>query len=216
MRQTVLRPLGLFLQLFFVLNGIQAQTGAGLAGQYYLQGVAETASGFRLNSDSSFEFFFHYGAIDRYGKGVWKVEEGALVLSSLARPADDFKLLVSKKTNAKTVTIKVTDKNTLLPRYVFGTVKREGQDYNWQTEEDGTARVPARSADTIIVLFEFCPEKMGILPVKEQGQNYFEIGFGSSIMEVYFDRLHLAIGDRQLSGPHPLLAEGAYIFKKGS
>ena len=35
-----------------------AQTAAPIAGQYYLEGVRETASGFKLNEDSSFEFFF--------------------------------------------------------------------------------------------------------------------------------------------------------------
>ena len=38
-----------------------------LAGEYYLKAVMETASGFNPHSDSTFEFFFSYGALDRYG-----------------------------------------------------------------------------------------------------------------------------------------------------
>ena len=41
-----------------------------VAGEYYLQGVMETASGFKLNEDSTFQFFFMYGAMDRVGEGV--------------------------------------------------------------------------------------------------------------------------------------------------
>ena len=43
-------------------------------GEYYLSGVMETASGFKLNPDSTFQFFFSYGALDRSGSGTWKQE----------------------------------------------------------------------------------------------------------------------------------------------
>ena len=46
-----------------------AQTPSqSVAGEYYLNGVMETASGFRVNADSTFEFFFSQGALDRQGR----------------------------------------------------------------------------------------------------------------------------------------------------
>jgi hypothetical protein len=45
---------------------MMAQTN-NITGVYNLRGVMEMASGFKLNNDSSFEFYFSYGALDRYG-----------------------------------------------------------------------------------------------------------------------------------------------------
>jgi hypothetical protein len=44
----------------------QNNTAAGI---YNLEGVMETASGFKLNADSTFEFYFSYGALDSMVKG---------------------------------------------------------------------------------------------------------------------------------------------------
>lgn len=68
-----------------------------MTGEYYLQGVMETASRFKLNADSTFEFFFSYGALDRFGQGNWTVKDGRLKLNSRARPPKDFALKTSKK-----------------------------------------------------------------------------------------------------------------------
>ena len=60
-----------FLLLLIVTAMTNAQQKSPV-GTYLLQGVREMASGFELKADSTFEFFFSYGALDRYGKGKWK------------------------------------------------------------------------------------------------------------------------------------------------
>jgi hypothetical protein len=45
-----------------------------IAGIYSLEGVMETSSAFQLNSDSGFEFYFSYGALDRHGSGKWSLK----------------------------------------------------------------------------------------------------------------------------------------------
>ena len=42
----------------FICSILRANAQKNLAGEYYLQGVMEIASGFKLNADSSFEFYF--------------------------------------------------------------------------------------------------------------------------------------------------------------
>ena len=61
-----------------------------IAGAYYLQGVMETGSGFKLNKDSSFQFFYSYGALDRYGSGKWKLENHKIILNSKPYPGQRF------------------------------------------------------------------------------------------------------------------------------
>ena len=71
--------------LFTCTNVMRAQN---IAGEYYLEGVMETASGFQLSADSGFQFFYSYGALDRFGKGKWKMldlggEVRALILLTI-------------------------------------------------------------------------------------------------------------------------------------
>jgi hypothetical protein len=79
----------LMLAFSFVLCILEINAQAKhslLAGEYYLRGEPETASGFKLNEDSTFEFFFSYGALDRYGKGHWQVKDDSLVFNSGQSP----------------------------------------------------------------------------------------------------------------------------------
>ncbi|MEP6725590.1 MAG: hypothetical protein ABJC98_07235, partial [Bacteroidota bacterium] len=57
------------LSLFFSISLNAQQNKMEAAGVYFLKGVMETASVFELKPDSSFEFFFSQGALDRGGKG---------------------------------------------------------------------------------------------------------------------------------------------------
>ena len=93
---------------------MHAQTTENIAGAYFLQGVMETGSGFKLNTDSSFQFFYSYGALDRYGSGKWKVENNKVILNSKPYPGKDFKLTDSAKDNNNFITIKIDDKNPML------------------------------------------------------------------------------------------------------
>ena len=90
---------------------VQSQSGKSLAGEYYLQHVMETASGFQLNPDSSFAFFFSQGALDRTGKGHWQVRNGKLVLQSDPWPGLDFKLDSSSHSAHENILVQVVEKN---------------------------------------------------------------------------------------------------------
>jgi hypothetical protein len=59
-----------------------------VAGEYLLQGVMETASGFRLSNDGTYKFFLMYGSVDEYDVGKWEIEGGSVVLHSTAPGAD--------------------------------------------------------------------------------------------------------------------------------
>jgi hypothetical protein len=43
-------------------------TAQTIAGEYFLTGVHETAAGFLIKDDSTFEYFYSEGALDRYEK----------------------------------------------------------------------------------------------------------------------------------------------------
>jgi hypothetical protein len=72
----------------------RAQDAAAAAGSYCLTGVHEVGSCLRLSPDGTFEYFLAYGAYDEVSEGTWRLEKGAVVLTSAAydkRPAFSFK-----------------------------------------------------------------------------------------------------------------------------
>ena len=78
-----------------------------VAGMYHLQEVKETASGFKLHADGIFQFFFTYGAIDRYGSGKWTIEEDQVVMQSRTWPGNDFAGVDSKMIQHDFITTKI-------------------------------------------------------------------------------------------------------------
>src|SRR6478609_2198922 len=75
---------------FVLMLSLHAQdTLPSIAGVYFLSGVMETASVFDLKPDSSFEFFFSQGALDRGGSGNWSIHGDKVVLNSKKRPEKD-------------------------------------------------------------------------------------------------------------------------------
>src|SRR6476620_8502486 len=81
----------IFISLYLSTTSMMAQTN-NITGVYNLRCVMEMASGFKLNNDSSFEFYFSYGALDRYGSGKWSMNNDNIVFTSKPSPGKDFKL----------------------------------------------------------------------------------------------------------------------------
>ena len=83
-----------FLQLL-LLPELQAQKiqEKSVIGIYMLEGVMETAAGLELKPDHTFEYWFTYGAADKWGKGTWKLTGQKLQLTSHhTQPEQDFVL----------------------------------------------------------------------------------------------------------------------------
>ena len=130
------------------------------AGEYYLQGAREMASGFLLGPDGDFKFFFSYGALDRYGSGKWVPGDGQVLFTSVTKAGNDFELLDSKKVEGDRIIIRVKDNNQTLPGYVYGSLQK-GAEGSWvQANKDGEIDFPGQEKETISLLFEFCPDAM--------------------------------------------------------
>src|SRR4028118_1186632 len=97
---------------------LSAQHKRPITGIYSLEGVRETASGFKLSKDSTFEFYFSYGALDRYGSGRWRMRDSQIVLTSSAIHLADFKITDSVPSKGKSAVIQISDKNKMFFRYL--------------------------------------------------------------------------------------------------
>ena len=200
-----------FILLFASAKVIHAQN---IPGEYYLEGVMETASGFQLNSDSGFQFFFSYGALDRSGKGKWALlNDSVIVLNSDKRPPLDFKLEKQTSTSEKSITIQVDDNNKNILRYVQGFVKSGSVEKPFEVSTDGIIKLENQEMDSIGLIFTLCPDRYSVFPVTKDN-NYFLFRFEPWIADVFFENFTLKYSDDLLTGKHPLLKGDDYIYKK--
>ncbi|MBC7946745.1 MAG: hypothetical protein H7Y42_02615 [Chitinophagaceae bacterium] len=192
-----------------------ARTVEKTAGTYHLQNVKETASGFRLRPDGTFQFFFTYGALDRYGSGTWTLEDDYVILQSRPWGGKDFAAGDSKAIDQSAVVLRIVGGNPILLRHVYFSL-RNGETGSWvQTNEKGEAIFPLQPVTTISAVFEFCPERFTHLTIDNPGHNYFEFRFEGWLMEVFFDKFPLKAEKYALAGKHPLLKGARYAYEKG-
>ncbi|AXY78346.1 hypothetical protein D3H65_32060 [Paraflavitalea soli] len=200
----------LLLPVFY----IQAQTTSTMAGEYYLRGVMEVASGFKLNPDATFQFFFSYGALDRYGTGQWEEKEGKVILNSKPQPARDFALVTSKKVPGNQITIRITEKNAALLRFVHARIGPGNTAEMLEADQKGMIVLPKQAIDSITLLFEFCPERSSTFSVADTTHNYFEFRFEPWLMEVFFRNFTLQVDKEGLYGKHPLMEGAEFHYNK--
>lgn len=184
----------LFTFFSFLATSINAQqkpkTLQSMRGEYYLTGVMETACGFKLNADSTFQFYFSQGALDRYGTGKWSMKDGMLLLNTPHIPGKDFKLLKSTKTDSDSLTVKIIDSNSMLFNYMDCLVVTDKKEYPQSTDQDGIAVFPVKSADSILLQFRFCPEKISAFAIQDKTTNYFEFGIEKWLTDFSLKTLH--------------------------
>jgi hypothetical protein len=192
-----------------------AQPGSSeIAGEYYLRGVMETASGLRLNADSSFEFFYSYGALDRQGKGKWQLQKNLIILNSSPKPKSDFALIKSEEIKGDSIFVKITDNNNMVLRYVKCDFQIGNQIISANTDAAGRASIPQTKFESLELIFTICPDRPTVFVDLNKNHNYFEFRFEKWICEVVFKDLKLRIDKNGLTGQHPLLAGDSFSYIK--
>jgi hypothetical protein len=186
-----------------------------IAGEYYLHGVMETTSGFQLNADSTFQFFFSYGALDRSGKGKWSLkDDSTIIFNSKKRPPLDFKLEKHEQRKDDFITVQITDNNTNLLRYVAGFIKTKTGGEEFEMSSDGVAQIKIQPIDSIALIFTICPDRYSLFPVADKNDNYFSFQFEQWITDVFFENFTLNFKNNILTGKHPLLEGNNFSYEK--
>ncbi len=184
------------------------------AGIYHLQEVKSTASGFKLNPDGSFLFFFTYGAIDRYGSGTWSIADDHVVMQSKSWSGKDFAAVGSTAVDQNIIVAKIVGGNPVLLNHVFFSL-RNGETGSWiKTNERGEAAFPLQQVTTVSMVFEYCQERFTHFSVANPSDNYFEFRFEPWLMEVFFINFQLKISRYALSGKHPLMQGEKFVYEK--
>ncbi len=200
--------------LLLLLSNILIAQENELAGIYYLEEVMETASGIKLNKDSTFEFFFSQGAMDRTGKGKWTFQDDKIRLQSSGEPIQGFICTKSEKSKERKNVVVVKESNAMLLNFVYVQLSGGTAPEFLKLESDGSLELRKGTVTKIEFLFELCPEKIHSFTPLHDGDNYFEFTINPEIMDVYFDNLILKLSDGGIIGNHPLLKDKEYFYRK--
>lgn len=196
---------------------MEAQTKTvSAAGEYYLQGVMEMASGFKLNDDSSFQFFFSYGALDREGSGRWSLDGNTVILNSTGKSPEDFTLIKSATVAEAPFSIRVTGLPPAFFSYVYAKLKSGENSKTVKADKNGIITFNTNHAESIELLFELCPEKKFVYKVENSAVNYLEFKMEASITNMRFENFRLECSPGELKGPHPLITEKSFVYKKAN
>lgn len=191
---------------------ICAQRNNTIPGVYSLEGVMETASGFKLNPDSTFEFYYSYGALDRYGSGRWRVNGDSVIFDSKPFPGKDFKIADSSVHKNKYTTIKIGDRYRAFYRFVYGVFKTPEKDTLLNADSDGIIILPHK-ADTINLLFELSSERLSRFVTNNKYDTY-TVEIEPWALEVFFKKFGLRYVLGHLEGKHPLLEDKKYLYQR--
>ncbi|HRP31337.1 MAG TPA: hypothetical protein PKV73_05580 [Agriterribacter sp.] len=204
----------LFFGFFLMGSALHAQPGNDITGSYFLEGVRETASGFRLKPNHTFTFFFTYGALDRYGSGSWTQEKNTIIFNSRMKPPRDFQLLSAKKVNDNFVTIKFTEKNPGLVQGIECVLFTARGRQKLFTGNEGIVKFPKNVVDSIQILSPLFPDHPYTFNVINKIHNSFEFTFEKWIAEVFFQDFTLQLADNMLVGQHPLMNGNQFRYVK--
>jgi len=197
-----------------IAMGQQSKKGLNIAGDYNLSGVMETASGIRLNADSSFQFFYSYGASDREGSGTWTLRENTLVLNSKPRPAKDFRLISSSHKTGNDFTISLSVPNSALYTFFKCQLKTADSQFIFKPDKDGLLIAPMGPYQEIGLVFSLCGDRPSYFNDLNKEHNYYQFEIEKWICEVFFDNITLIFKEQKLVGQHPLIPGNQFTYLK--
>jgi hypothetical protein len=187
-----------------------------ISGEYFLQNAREMASGFLLNADNSFQFFFSYGALDRQASGEWKQEGDKILFNSRSWPGSDFTLVRTETGETDMIRIQFEQNNPMLSAYMYASLAR-GAEGSWeQFDQRGYVLFPFQPFESISLQFEYCPERFTEIPVRSNGQHVFIIRPEQSLAELFLTDFSLNISDAGLNGKHPMMEGVDYLYQKNN
>jgi hypothetical protein len=185
-------------------------------GIFYLNNMHESASGFNLRADSTFEFFFSSGALERYGDGRWSVtihatNDTLIHLHSLEEKGNALTVLQKATRKNGQLTLQLKNVSPLLYEHFSLVAFHQNDTAFTYADSRGTAIIDGDQYDSLQVICGLCPDYRLSLP--NEGSNYLEIGTEPWLFEIFFKGMTLRFKNDQLQGRHPMLA-GEFVYQK--
>lgn len=204
---------------FFLMNTVMTipttLPAQEITGEYRLKNHHEMVAAFNFQPDSSFEFYFIYGAVDRLATGKYHIRNNMISFSSDKIPGKDFTIRKqSRKGNGST--IKITESSQGLQSNVLCIFMKGEERDSVYSDNNGVAFSPLTNCDSIIAMHMLFPDEFSIIKTDAGNPNdFFELSLNPSLAELSFKNFLLTVNGTTLSGSLPYLFESEMsVFEK--
>ena len=171
-----------------------------LEGEYYLTGVPEMASGFRFTPEGQFEFFFIYGAVERFAMGTYTIDGTTINLVSDKAPGKDF-IIDKELKKSDHIVVRVIDKNTYLASYVKCLCSTGDGFREYYANEEGIIETGTNDCSKVYLQHEMYPDVPSLIRDEGGDNTYFEVRFAPEISKVSFQDIAFSIEGDTVSCP---------------
>jgi hypothetical protein len=97
---------------------------------------------------------------------------------------------------------------------VYAIVKSGAKEETAKADKEGRMHFNMPAADSIELLFEWCPDKRSVFAVKNAAHNFFEFSIKPSLLDVVFSNFTLQLTEEGLEGAHPLNTTKSFHYKR--
>lgn len=178
-----------------------------IEGVYRMAGGHEMVAAFEFKKDSSYQFYFIYGVVDRNSNGHFTIHNGNIILHSLKVPGKDFTIIRQEKRGDGT-SIKITNPNVYLIKNVAGIFKKGNEEDQQISNAEGNIHSKLNDCDSIFIIHTLFPDVPTLIKKDETGRNnYFELSLNPSLAGLSFHDFTLSITPEGLTGNLPWLFE---------
>lgn len=163
---------------------------------YHLTGIHEMAAGFQFKPDSTFSFYYIYGASDRNATGTYIIEADTVKLRSDKPAGKDFTIVKEAK-KAGGYKIAVVEKNPYLQKHVIAVVMADEKQSVFESDENGIINIELPHCDKIYLQHRLFPDALSEIKDTANTNNYFEVTLNPSLQQVSFKGIDFYIrGDK--------------------
>jgi len=187
-----------FLTILLFHTALFTMAQTKITGEYHLRGIHDMASGLRFTEQGTFDFFYVYGAVDRFAKGTYTVEGNVIKLKSDKEAGKDFTVNKASK-RAGGYTIKMQDANPMLAQYVKCIVFNGQEKAIEFMNSKGELHLSTSHADKIYLQHELFPDIATEIKNESNDNNYFEVSLNPSLQQVSFKGIDFKIENQTLT-----------------
>src|SRR4030095_631661 len=152
--QIILNLKTVFLLSLTPFVSIEAQK---IEGVYRMTGGHEMVAAFQFKPDSTYQFYFIYGAVDRKSSGRFSIHDGNIILHAVKVPGNDFTILREEKRGEGT-SIKISHQNSHLLRNVLGIFKKGAEQDQQFSNNEGYIHSDLKDCDSVFVIHTLFPD----------------------------------------------------------
>lgn len=167
-------------------------------GIYSLTGIHDMAASFRLNADSTFDFFYAYGAADRFADGTFTVQGDQVILKSSKLPGNDFSVDKQYKQSGELV-IEIKNNNTLLASNVLCICFKGEEMEEFYADKNGKINAGKNAYDKVYLQHLFYPDIPTLIRDSANNNNYFEVSLKPSLEKISFKGIDLTVSGNTLT-----------------